>query len=555
MKHNCNWCNIEFDLTDNQIKQLNKDSNKPLFCCRQCSGKYYAKKSHEGKTSEDIKNRNLKISNTLKQRERNMTDEERQHKYDRLNSFWKELDDEQRTQRNKASSVISKQTKLERYGDSTFNNRDKAKQTMKDRYGVTNAYQTNKAKQNAESVMMERYNVRKFFSNRDAFEKVSLKKYNVIHPMKAQSIKNKLSNTKYLRYGNENYNNPNKSIETFINRYGVRRPMMLQINVEKCKNTKLKRYGDENFNNRPKALKTLYKKYGKNYYEKLAINSLGNRISNVNKKFAEYIGSNDFEFPIQRHSYDVKYNNYLIEIDPSFTHNCLENGIYNKFGGLPKEYHYNKSKLASDNGYRCIHVFDWDDWDKIKYMLQDKQILYARKLHIKEVNKKECDDFLNNYHIQNTCKGQEIRLGLYSGNELVEIMTFGKPRYNKNYQYELLRLCTMCKYNVVGGAERLFKHFISNYKPQSIISYCDYGKFSGDVYTRLGFTKQPHISFNKHWSKGSEHITDNLLRQRGYDQLFKTNYGKGSSNEQLMLNNGWLPIYDAGQLTYVWNNN
>ena len=41
-------------------------------------------------------------------------------------------------------------------------------------------------------------------------------------------------------------------------------------------------------------------------------------------------------------------------------------------------------------------------------------------------------------------------------------------------------------------------------------------------------------------SKGSSgNITD-----------FGTNYGKGTSNEQLMLDNGWLPVYDCGQAVY-----
>ena len=52
------------------------------------------------------------------------------------------------------------------------------------------------------------------------------------------------------------------------------------------------------------------------------------------------------------------------------------------------------------------------------------------------------------------------------------------------------------------------------------------------------------------WSRGNQKITANLLRQRGYDQLFKTDYGKGTSNEQLMIENGWLPVYDCGQAVY-----
>lgn len=133
-------------------------------------------------------------------------------------------------------------------------------------------------------------------------------------------------------------------------------------------------------------------------------------------------------------------------------------------------------------------------------------------------------------------------------------MTFGKPRYNKNYQWELLRLCTDVNYRVVGGTERLFKNFKINYSPESIISYCDSSKFIGNIYIKLGFKLVNDGRPSKHWSKQTSHITDNLLRQQGFDRLFKTNYGKGTSNEELMLENGWLPIYDCGQAVYVWNN-
>ena len=95
-------------------------------------------------------------------------------------------------------------------------------------------------------------------------------------------------------------------------------------------------------------------------------------------------------------------------------------------------------------------------------------------------------------------------------------MTFGKPRYNKNYEYELIRYCSSKK--VVGGAEKLFNYFIKTYNPKSIISYCDWSKFNGNVYSKLGF-KYKSYSICKHWynTKTKKHITDNLLRQRGFD--------------------------------------
>lgn len=280
-------------------------------------------------------------------------------------------------------------------------------------------------------------------------------------------------------------------------------------------------------------------------------NNCINVISKLNKDIANTLNISEYEFQLGRYSYDLKKDNTLIEIDPTYIHNCLEGTWY---GSQPKdkEYHRNKTQYALDNNYNCIHIFDWDNINKIKYLLSEKQSLYARQLNIKSVSNKQCDSFLNQYHLQSTCREQTIRFGLFYKEELIELMTFGKPRYNKNYEWELLRLCTHKDYRVVGGAEKLFKHFIDIISPESIISYCDFSKFTGDVYTRLGFKKQGIAIPSKHWCKGSKHITDNLLRQRGYDQLFNTTYGKGTSNEELMLENGWLPIYDCGQLTFIW---
>ena len=131
-------------------------------------------------------------------------------------------------------------------------------------------------------------------------------------------------------------------------------------------------------------------------------------------------------------------------------------------------------------------------------------------------------------------------------------MTFGKPRYNNKYQWELLRLCTQPKYRVVGGASKLFQYFIKIYNPESIISYCDRSKFNGSVYENIRMKLHHIVEPAKVWSSGKQRITDNLLRQRGFDQLFKTNYGKGTNNEDLMLKHGWLPVYDCGQAVHTW---
>ena len=132
-------------------------------------------------------------------------------------------------------------------------------------------------------------------------------------------------------------------------------------------------------------------------------------------------------------------------------------------------------------------------------------------------------------------------------------MTFGKPRYNSKYEYELIRYCSNS--NVIGGAEKIFSYFTNTHNPKSIISYCDLSKFTGELYTKLGFTYK-NTSIGKHWYHMGRkiHITNNLLRQQGFDRLVGEEfgvYGKGTSNEEIMLANGFVEIYDCGQSSYI----
>jgi hypothetical protein len=257
------------------------------------------------------------------------------------------------------------------------------------------------------------------------------------------------------------------------------------------------------------------------------------------------------EFTISSYSYDFKVGDTLIEINPSIFHNTL----INPYGEsrIDKNYHKGKSELAERTGFRCIHIWDWDDINKVANLLLNREKVYARECTVKDIGIDTVSDFLNKYHLQGSCKGQDIRLGLFVGDDLVSVMTFGSPRYNSNYQYELLRYCS--KDNVIGGAEKLFKHFIREYNPKSIISYCDRSKFKGVVYSNLGFSLINDGTPTKHWYsiKENRHITDNLLRQMGYDKLFNENYGKGTSNEELIIKRGYVPVYDCGQAVYKWS--
>lgn len=305
-----------------------------------------------------------------------------------------------------------------------------------------------------------------------------------------------------------------------------------------------------------KARQTCLQRYGVDWACQRPAARLKGQNSAANVEFEELLKEHHIqytrEFPIGSYSYDFKVGDYLIEIDPYATHNSTW-GIRDN---PPKSssYHKQKSDLAKREGYFCIHKFDWDEADKLISLLQPRVFVGARQCQVKEVTKEDAKEFIDSTHLQNYAKDL-VRLGLYYKNQLVSIMTFGKPRYNTKCDYQLIRHCATL--NIAGGAEKLFKYFVDAYQPTAVISYCDEAKFSGNTYIKLGFKLIRNGRPAKHWynPKTKQHITDNLLRQRGFDQLFNTNYGKGTSNEALMLKAGFVEVYDCGQATYVWQQN
>lgn len=354
----------------------------------------------------------------------------------------------------------------------------------------------------------------------------------------------------------------NKSKETVLRKYGVDNVRKSDVVKNKIKQTQSHRYGGVGF-----ASESLMNKYKQAMLDKYGVKygcllpqcyeSRNGKFSVPNNAFEKTLVENNInhttEFILDTFRYDFKIDNVLVEINPSYSHNSTF-GYKGYSSGIDKNYHCEKSKKAVENGYKCISVWDWDDVDKVVNLLKHRDVVYARKCSIKLIDNNLTKTFLNQHHLQGYVKS-DINLGLFYNDELVSVMTFGRPRYNKKYQYELLRYCSIK--NVVGGVEKLFKYFLKTYNPTSIISYCDLSKFTGDVYDKLGF-ERISLSIGKHWYniKTGKHITDNLLRQRGFDQLLGDQYGrfgKGTSNEELMLKYGFVEIYDCGQASYIFH--
>ena len=471
----------------------------------------------------------------------------------------------------KNRSAKAKETFLKKYGvDNPAKSKEvlvKIQKTNLDRYGVECSAQSEVVKEKIKATNLKKYGVEYSFQAeevRDKIKATSLERYGVDNPSKSDVIKNRIveSNRKNLGvdYPMQSKDVMDKSRATSFEKYGTEYPNQSEIVKSKIDASTLEHYGvnracklDEF---KQKIVDTNRERYGVDYTCLIYSGKLKGNDSSYNRSFAELLDINNItyerEFLLQKYSYDFKVGNTLIEIDPTATHNTY----FSPYGDnrIDVNYHRDKTKLAKDNGYSVIHIFEWDDINKVMQLLKNRVTIYARKCEVRMVSEVDTGNYLDTYHLQGTCRGQKIRLGLYYNNQLVSLMTFGKSRFNKNCEYELLRYCA--SHNVVGGAEKLFKYFVDTYKPNSVVSYCDTSKFSGKVYDTLSFEFIKTNKPRKHWysMKERRHITDGLLLSQGYDRLFKENHGKGTSNEELILARGYLPVYDCGQSTYIWRN-
>ena len=134
-------------------------------------------------------------------------------------------------------------------------------------------------------------------------------------------------------------------------------------------------------------------------------------------------------------------------------------------------------------------------------------------------------------------------------------MCFGKPRINlgsrnsEEGEYELLRFCNKLYTTVVGGASKLFKHFIDAYNPSLITSYCDRRWSVGKMYEALGFTLSHKSQPNYYYIQGNNRKNRFKFRK---SELIKEGFDPNKSESEIMKERGIHRIYDCGTLVFKW---
>ena len=217
-----------------------------------------------------------------------------------------------------------------------------------------------------------------------------------------------------------------------------------------------------------------------------------------------------------------------------------------------KNYHLHKYNLCKSKNIRLVSIWEWEylkDKDKIenfiKNLILEKKKLFARKLEIKEVSIKEQREFLENNHLQGYVPCT-FALGLYLGDELIQLMTL-RIKSKEDKLFEIGRLATKTGFTVVGGSKRLFKHLLSFVDFETIISYNNMDKFTGDIYESLGMTYES-TSIPYGWIRNLEYLPRYATQK---SKLLKQGFDKNLSESEIMRSEGFEKIYFTGVSKFV----
>jgi hypothetical protein len=483
-----------------------------------------------------------------------------------------------------------KETNIKKYGVAHFSKTDeyneKVKSTSLAKYGAAHYSKTDEFKNNVKQTNLDKFGV-EYPAQSSAIlarmQETTMNTYGVNNPMHSDIVKAKLANTNIQKYGVPNVLSSlaiRKKINTTVfDRYGVDHPRKIKSITEKAsatlKQNHYSTYAYEKIHDVDWL--TEQNKNGKSISE--IADMLNISSSNLCKYFHKHgieikkhfrsVMEKDISDYIISHNIDVIHNDRKVlhpyEVDiliPSCNVGIELNGAYyhSERQGKTSEYHLNKTMLANHKNLLLLQFFDWEVFtkrevilDKINHVIGLNKKVGARTLTVVGLTKKEAASFFEKNHLQGKC-GHSVAFGLANADgTILAAMSFGKSRYDKKYNWELLRFACADGIAVTGGASKLLKYFIKNNctSGTSIVSYCNRRWSIGNLYTTLGFnyikSSKPGYYYIK---RNGEYAGTRLQFQKHMLADKLPIFDKSLSESDNMSANGYTKVWDCGQLVY-----
>lgn len=438
--HNiCINCGKRFELSHRQIMQLRKDINKTIYCSKQCASSYVTKNRHNTETIETKQKINKKISDTLKQKELKLSDDEKEIRSKKLSTYWKKLSPEERSIRNKKSAVKGKLTKLERYGNENYNNAVQARLTYSNKYKFTPTYNQQHLTSDTLKIIRDKKLFKEFILSIPLEERC------------IYTISNKLGISRSRCSG-------------LLNSYKLYDEISVHRNLSKPQ-IELQNY-----------IKSLYSDTVK----------VNDRSIIVPYELDIYIPEKNLAI-----EYNGSYWHTTDKIDKKAHYNksklCEEKGI--------RLIHIFEYEWENERQRPILENI-------IKSALGITKTIYARKLKVVEKSSSEMREFFNTNNIQGFRGGKTAICLVDDNDEVYMSYIMGSAFFGKGkYEWEVIRGATKLGYTVVGGASKIWKYFIKTYNPNSCVYYVDYNYFNGNSLKNLPQMQfiTTQFSFKNYW--------------------------------------------------------
>lgn len=221
-----------------------------------------------------------------------------------------------------------------------------------------------------------------------------------------------------------------------------------------------------------------------------------------------------------------------------------------------KKLHQRKADMARDSQIKLYQFWQHELISKrklcysmIAYNLQKSQTVHARKMQIVELSNKQTKDFFDDSHMQGH-RDALITYALVKYDIIMCALSFS--RHNK-HEWEIIRFANRIHMSVTGGFSRLLKHFKRERKPRQIMTFADKRFYTGGLYDNY-FEEAYHTDPNYFYY--NIRTSKILSRQQCQKHKLKNKIGDlfdpSLTAEQNMNNIGYIKIYDAGHVKYIW---
>jgi hypothetical protein len=224
-------------------------------------------------------------------------------------------------------------------------------------------------------------------------------------------------------------------------------------------------------------------------------------------------------------------------------------------------YHLNKTHMCESNNIQLLHFFE-NEWihkrQIIESMIKSKFGSYDIKLngrdcYIKEIRsdiyKKFCDD----NHLQGYCQAK-IKLGAFTvNNKLVSVMSFSKPRFqkNKNICHEIIRFCSELNTTIRGIFPKFLSYAEKNYGIVDIISFGNrrWCNINNNVYLTNGFSVDSITGPNYFYFDKYHNIISRYKSQK--HKLVGIAKFPDQTESEIMFSNGYRRVWDCGSIKFI----